>query len=77
MIGMFFFFYRSPTMAGGLFSIYKKYWNYLGTYDSSMEIWGAENMELSYKVIYRFITSLDSITRYRKTKFGFPIGLIS
>ncbi|XP_067842890.1 LOW QUALITY PROTEIN: polypeptide N-acetylgalactosaminyltransferase 5 [Heptranchias perlo] len=41
---------RCPIMAGGLFSIDKKYFYELGTYDAGLEVWGGENMELSFKV---------------------------
>ena len=41
---------RSPTMAGGLFSIDRAFFEKIGTYDNGFDIWGGENLELSFKV---------------------------
>lgn len=43
-------FYRTPTFAGGLFSISKDYFYHIGSYDEKMEIWGGENIEMSFRV---------------------------
>ncbi|XP_035242796.1 polypeptide N-acetylgalactosaminyltransferase 6-like [Anguilla anguilla] len=41
---------ETPAFAGGLYSISKSYFNHIGTYDDKMEIWGAENVEMSFRV---------------------------
>ncbi|CAF0961394.1 unnamed protein product [Adineta steineri] len=42
--------YKSPTHAGGLLAIDKKWFFELGGYDPDIKIWGGEQYELSFKV---------------------------
>jgi polypeptide N-acetylgalactosaminyltransferase len=37
-------------MAGGLFTINRSYLYELGTCDEGMDVWGAENLEMSLRV---------------------------
>ena len=42
--------YSSATMAGGLFTINALFFQEIGFYDPGLELYGAENLELSFKV---------------------------
>mmetsp|Transcript_103630 Transcript_103630/g.186984 ORF Transcript_103630/g.186984 Transcript_103630/m.186984 type:complete len:465 (-) Transcript_103630:117-1511(-) len=42
--------YPTPALSGGIFGIWKDYWERMGTYDTNMTEWGGEHIEMSLRI---------------------------
>ena len=56
--------YKSPTMAGGLFTIERNYFYEIGSYDDGMDIWGVENVEMSVRVRTTIMVSFCRLVKH-------------
>ncbi|RWS11020.1 polypeptide N-acetylgalactosaminyltransferase 11-like protein [Dinothrombium tinctorium] len=64
---------KSPTMAGGLFAIDRSYFFEMGEYDNGMDIWGGENLEISFRAKIIPCSRVGHVFRDRRP-YGSPTG---
>ena len=41
---------KTPTLPGGVFAMNRKWFLDSGGYDTGMDVWGGENVEMSFRV---------------------------
>lgn len=73
---------RTPVMSGGLFAIDTQYFFEVGAYDEGMEVWGGENIEMSFRLwmcgasVYIIPCShIGHVFREGRFLFDFPEGV--
>jgi len=42
--------YPTPALSGGIFAMWRDYWERMGTYDTNMTEWGGEHIEMSLRM---------------------------